>query len=394
MLDILLISNYKVESPISGGQRRTSAFKENLSKHFRVASLSLTSGKNNPSAGYYYANIERRANKHQYLYNHLTDFYFFLDATKDPTSVARMQKFLLELKPHIIQFEQPWAIPLVIEALRAMTKQPKLIYSSQNIEWELKKETLCNIAPDESFFKYVLTETEKLESFAAVHCDLTLAVSAQDAQKLYQMGAKEVQTIPNCAPFTPQKIKSIDVNRPPYLIFIGSNHPPNHSGFKEMVGNHLGFLPPRNGVLTVVGGVCNLIIDDPDFSSFWPKINSTRVDFHPTCPDSQLNNLIQGAAGVILPITQGGGTNLKTAEALLHDKPIVATSHAFRGFESFLTSPHVNISDNPIEFRAHMRKLLDTPRLAAGRSSSHLMKLTWENHISSNLNDWSKLLKD
>lgn len=394
MIDILLVSNYKVSEPISGGQRRTYAFKKVLSEYYRIASLSLTKGRNDPSKGFYYIDIEGRINGDQYLYNHLTDFHFSQDAVKDQASVMQIQRLLCDLRPRIIQFEQPWSFPLILQASKALKRRPKFIYSSQNIEWELKQETLNKFAINDAILMDILTKTRELETFTAKACDLNIAVSQQDANKLSTMGAQKIDVIPNCAPFIPRKsnVPKERTKRSPYLVFVGSNHPPNHSGFKYMIGDHLGFLPQKKGILTIVGGVSSLIIDDISFSEYWIGINSSRVAFHPHCSDSVLNDLIQESAGIILPITQGGGTNLKTAEALLHNKPIISTSHAFRGFEKFVTSDQVYISDSPRRFRQHMRQLLLAPQWEADRSSSHLAELTWEYQIKDKLNSWADLL--
>ena len=77
-----------------------------------------------------------------------------------------------------------------------------------------------------------------------------------------------------------------------------------------------------------------------------------------TCYDGYeqcLQGLLEIAHTVGLPITHGGGTNLKTAEALWAGKHVVATTTAFRGFESFRTSPGVLVADEPSKFLAALR---------------------------------------
>ena len=49
---------------------------------------------------------------------------------------------------------------------------------------------------------------------------------------------------------------------------------------------------------------------------------------------------------MLLPITYGGGSNLKTAEALLTGHPIIATAKAFRGCEVFTDMPGMIIAGN------------------------------------------------
>jgi hypothetical protein len=71
-----------------------------------------------------------------------------------------------------------------------------------------------------------------------------------------------------------------------------------------------------------------------------------------------LDCLIENAACLLLPITYGGGSNLKTAEALLSGKPVIATSAAFRGFRQFADVPGVAIADDKTRFTAAMARAL------------------------------------
>ena len=92
---------------------------------------------------------------------------------------------------------------------------------------------------------------------------------------------------------------------------------------------------------------------------------------------SDLDYLINRAAVVLLPIAQGGGSNIKTAEALLSGRPIVASSTAFRGYEAFRNSAGVTIEDNVGRFRHAVRMALSkTPPTVAIRTEAE--SLLWE----------------
>ena len=80
-------------------------------------------------------------------------------------------------------------------------------------------------------------------------------------------------------------------------------------------------------------------------------------------PTLELSAVKQGCHGVFLPIRGGGGTNLKTAEALALGKWVVATSTALRGFEAFLGADGVVIADTSADFRRAMRQVLERPPL-------------------------------
>jgi glycosyltransferase involved in cell wall biosynthesis len=74
----------------------------------------------------------------------------------------------------------------------------------------------------------------------------------------------------------------------------------------------------------------------------------------PDAPEDEKNLALLSCDAVILPVTNGGGTNLKTAEALLSGKPVIATKVAFRGYERCLSAPEVFIDDDAREFYHHM----------------------------------------
>jgi glycosyltransferase involved in cell wall biosynthesis len=68
--------------------------------------------------------------------------------------------------------------------------------------------------------------------------------------------------------------------------------------------------------------------------------------------EDSLQGLLKDCDVILLPITEGGGSNLKTAEAIIADKPIVATTHAFRSYEKFIDElPNIYIADTPEAFQ-------------------------------------------
>ncbi|MGB6285743.1 MAG: hypothetical protein WBG18_15200, partial [Xanthobacteraceae bacterium] len=88
--------------------------------------------------------------------------------------------------------------------------------------------------------------------------------------------------------------------------------------------------------------------------------NSCRVEFFADISDSDLAVIKQCCHGVLLPISDGGGSNLKTAEALTLGKWVIATSISLRGFEAY-ANDGVIVANNPVEFRHAMRQVLRRP---------------------------------
>ena len=80
-----------------------------------------------------------------------------------------------------------------------------------------------------------------------------------------------------------------------------------------------------------------------------------------------LEALLTRAAVILLPKTRGGGSNLKTSEALLARRPVVATRLAFAGFEAWRDLPGVTIADEPYVFWQLVARQLACPQILADR---------------------------
>jgi hypothetical protein len=96
--------------------------------------------------------------------------------------------------------------------------------------------------------------------------------------------------------------------------------------------------------------------------------------------DLCLDGLIANAAGIVLPLREGSGSNLKTGEALYSRLPLVATTVAMRGYEEFRNKGGVLMADNPSDFAAGIRRIFEggLKRSALGTS---LDSLLWENTL-------------
>ena len=120
-------------------------------------------------------------------------------------------------------------------------------------------------------------------------------------------------------------------------------------------------MPPEKRI-AVAGGVAEHIFASPTYQRF-VHANSMRVQFFPNIGDERLAVLKQGAHCFLLPILEGGGSNLKTAEALVSGAWVVATPKAMRGFEDFLDEPGLLLAESPAEFRTALQRALSCERL-------------------------------
>ena len=74
--------------------------------------------------------------------------------------------------------------------------------------------------------------------------------------------------------------------------------------------------------LWIIGGVGQPIREYLDNHS----TNDSVVQIVGECTDTEIADIIENSTGIILPIWEGGGSNLKTAQALLAGKYIISTN--------------------------------------------------------------------
>jgi glycosyltransferase involved in cell wall biosynthesis len=96
--------------------------------------------------------------------------------------------------------------------------------------------------------------------------------------------------------------------------------------------------------------------------------------------DSEIAGGIQSSTGIILPIWEGGGSNLKTAQALVSGKYILSTNYAFRGYEQFASTESLLLTDDEKSFVKEM----NSPRCSTKNV----------NRIGVEVLEWKSILKD
>jgi hypothetical protein len=80
----------------------------------------------------------------------------------------------------------------------------------------------------------------------------------------------------------------------------------------------------------------------------------------------------------LLPIKDGGGTNLKTAEAIVSGHRIVATPTAFRGFDKYRDAKGVTIATTRQGFVGGIRQALASEPLNLSRAElAARLEVTW-----------------
>jgi hypothetical protein len=296
---------------------------------------------------------------------------------------------LKDFAPDIIHCEQPFVYYLVKEAVLAINWKGKLIYGSQNIEYELRESILSNEDGLLINAKDIVREVYDLEKEAIDNANLVVACTSDDAKKLKEMGAKRIVLAPNGISPTvkdPENYRDWEVKLQQdkiskAFLFIGSAHSPNLAGFRELVGFGLGFMP-SNTKIFIVGGIETLFNKElKEIPEHVAVAFKQRANILGAVSEEDLSSLILLCDCILLPITQGGGSNLKTAEAILSGKRIVATHKAFRGYEEYEDLSQVLFADNKDDFQEAIQKVISTDTTAI-KPRGDTEKVTWEYRLN------------
>ncbi|WP_285412450.1 glycosyltransferase family 4 protein [Variovorax sp. efr-133-TYG-130] len=269
----------------------------------------------------------------------------------------RFVAIVRDFKPDVVQFEEPYMWPLV-RTLRDSShlRDVRIIHSSYNFETEYRRE-LSRIAGH--FDEAVLLDVAQQEEQIARECDLVITVSDDDARSFRALGASRVIVARNgSSRVLPCKTAIRAVNdylgAQSFALFVSSAHPPNAQGLLQFVE---GIEQPLPGKLIICGAVFKLL------ESQRRKHRLLRdAEIWGMVDPEVLQALLARASVVILPKTSGGGSNLKTSEALLSARPVVATRFAFTGFEDWQDLQGVWIEDEPIMFWRRVAEQLRSER--------------------------------
>ncbi|MDB5184905.1 MAG: putative glycosyltransferase [Candidatus Saccharibacteria bacterium] len=386
---VLIISCYPIKDPLHGGQKRVAAVVEEYKKVFaRVKYVAVFVREHYPVYDHDDIYLTGRWATAA-LHDHLTsDIRIGNAMVESPDLRRKLEALLRSYKPDIIQVDQCFPYIGLRQIIQDMGIRPKIIYNSQNIETVIKEDVMTIAGAADTDVAEALAIIEEVETDLAQHADLVAAVSKEDGEYYLSLGAKRyvlasngIATLahsPAAVAYWHKQFKAQGIDA--IASFIGSSHLPNMQGMQQMIGLRLGFFP-ANTRLVLAGGVGRHLKQYFDYdnmldSTFWQRAIS--VGF---LSESQLSGLLEVSDVILLPIVKGGGSNLKTAEAILSGKKIVATTFAFRGYESHLTLPNIWIADTPEKFRAAITEALITP-LKKRSKSQELQAQTVQWHYS------------
>ncbi len=200
--------------------------------------------------------------------------------------------------------------------------------------------------------RYARLERKLLPLYPMVH--VAAREDADLMRRLYRI--PDIRTSPNRIAPEPGLTSAPRNPGANMLLFVGALfYPPNEDAmmwFGEAVLPHLRRLAPQMRVVAAGRAEDRL------------QRRLARDGIEYVHAPEDLRPLYEQAAAVIVPVRGGGGTKLKVLEAWLHQRPLVATSHAMRGLVA-REEQHFLRADRPLDFARACAKLLSDDELAA-----------------------------
>lgn len=371
--NILVVGTYPILHPRHGGQKRLSAIVQEYKKSFlNVKYVSVFFD------GFYskYSSDDIALGKHgqQLVYQSpLTGDIICGEAIfYDPEVKNKFTKLLQKYAPDIIHIEQPYPYLGLKLLLDELGLNVKLIFGSQNIEGPMKAEILEGYGTPQDVIDGAVEKINRIEIELSQDADLVVACTKADLAGHKAMGARHLVLAANGVELPDIKTRDIRYWHEEFMkqdiiqtaVFIGSAHPPNWAGFTSMVSKNLGFVK-NNQRIVIAGSISDYAereIKGDTFdigdATFWLRAYSAG-----RLSEERLVGLIAESDVILLPITEGGGSNLKTAEAIIADKKVVTTSHALRSFEWFKDYPNVWVADTQKDFQAAIMQAFDAKKI-------------------------------
>ncbi|NIF70256.1 MULTISPECIES: glycosyltransferase [unclassified Burkholderia] len=385
-MKILTLSTYPIGTPAHGGQHRLSNIVRSLREAGHEVQAAGVLGSDQYAAEEYFCEYPGHAQMGRYIRNPLLmEDWAIGKLYADDDDAYRQLAAHIDPAPDLIFVENPWLFDFAKRyVLENRLTETKLFYGSENIEHRLRYEiALKYLSVEEAeTARRLILETELVtlrnaDGVCAVSRDDLAWVQSHTSAKcvLAQNGVARRVT-------TDEGIEQANriIQHRKAAILCASAHPPNISGFYDMFAGGMGCFAPDES-LVLVGGIGPLIAADSRFARTAGL--SRSVIAAGVVSDACLQGLLTVAHAVILPITHGGGTNLKTAEALWAGRHVVTTSVALRGFESFRDARGVNVADDSGAFLSSLRNVMAAAPLQLSREEqSRRTSVLWDDTLT------------
>lgn len=370
---ILILGTYPLYPAIHGGQKRTTAIIEKyrqLGHEVRYVSVCT------PGNYTHYSRDDFRVGERvmQSLSNlpslTFTELITCQLSSQEAKVTAKLKEVIRSFKPTIIEYEQGYvyALTKTLEEYLGISNT-RVLFSSHNVEWQMKRDIALSegctpeeIEPYVSKIRDIEIELITKASYTIAVSDTDVAVYKEFVEKgSYLIARNGISPIHATVAAKASWKKFLDSRKIEHTaVFVASAHPPNLHGFRSLIDG-VGFLGFYDRVV-VAGGVADMLKAlTKKTSDIQLATLRNRVILVGRLSEARLQGLLATADVIILPVLEGGGSNLKTAEAIISNKPVVATTHAFRSYEDFTQLPNIYIADDAIKFQTAINKAFTEP---------------------------------
>jgi hypothetical protein len=315
--------------------------------------------------------------------DYLSDYFPTFGALKTPFILAEFDRRVRAAAPELILLEHPWTWPLVVRLDEVRSGEVPVVYSSQNVECVLKRTILAEhkiVPPPE-----IIEGVEALERNLVANAAGVSACTRADAETFASWGARRAAVAPNGGVLRDRE-HLLDILPLPldpsyaFALAVGSGHPPNISGFMNLVAPSLPLLRPNQRIV-LAGSAAPEIVRSLEAQGLGHMLEGRLISLG-IVDEFCLDCLIANAHALLLPIQYGSGSNVKTPEALLSGRPIITTSVAMRGFDAFRAVPGVTVADDTAAFGDALMAMLQGPFQPGCTDREALRPLLWESTVA------------
>lgn len=341
MKQVLQLSYYPALEVITGGERRIEAMRSLIKKMgCKLLTYGVYRAYQNGPLGNSYIQLSRTES--DWCFKNMAEWELRMTdvVLGNRRYKKKLESFLFSNKPDVVWFEHPYQWLLLREYI--LNTNTPVVYDCHNIEWKLKESSFSkkSISVEKALNRLFDIETELITS-----ADFTLCCTDSDAKWCQKIGGRGL-LMPNGNSYPLKqgtshnwpKLKSLATDKI-VISYISAAHEPNWIGIKDLVLPILKKLESKKSIQFILMG------DIEHFFTEWEKANGKLNNV--TClgriSEMTKSDVYKLSDMIVLPITEGGGSNLKTAEALLTSKFVLATDMAFRGFEEYVQEAGVSV---------------------------------------------------
>ena len=307
-------------------------------------------------------------------------------AAGQPDLVERLRNFLVQRRPHIVWLEQPWLLPLLDAA--GLPPGATLVYSSQNVEYRLKMVLEGLQSGDAQLPNSALIDAVKrAESEAISRAAVVFSICEADRCVMLNEFGKDSVVLPNGSSIgnsqaNPHSRFASLLSLPGIRIFgfAASSYLPNQAGLAAIADPSLAFLPPTARI-ALAGSLSDAVSNHPSIARHW-AVNGHRLERLGFLSPADFVQFSLHVPCTIVPIFHGGGSNLKTADALASGTAVIATTNSLVGYESVVAEEPTNVTvvNGAHEFRCAMLDALRSPAQPR-RPTQRAKALSWETRL-------------